>query len=611
MKRSACKRARRLIVQDWDQRISLEGGFQLEAHLAGCTACAALAARHAELDEAFARLPEPPVARIDLDAAIAAVRTQLPDTSVSPAERRHGPRLLGRPFGRPFLMAAIGGLAAAALVFVLSRPAATPELPDHERPDGGRDPVVSAEVGPRASGEELAVPTPVQLEVPAPPAADEFARLEQARAIFRAELLTAGELLAEPAGIVLLDEATRELRAAEWPLRSLAEGLLDDPEVAPAAVRYLGWRGNRRSATLLARRLDEPALAHTVVVALGQLGPHGFSGLGRALERETTRALALDALVRGGAVRELTRALRTDGSSTSEQRTELARALAVAGGLGELLELATHGAASEAEWLAGLDAVLDPAAELELLAERARDGSRAQLLLRGIAHGRVAALLPWVERQTVEREHAEEAFRTLSAVGGIEGARSWLRLAVADRVDKTALDVVAASLAVEQPYELKPLVAEVAAQGDYREGEELLSLLALAPPRAAVPSLVAYASTRSFPDDQRQWAVLTVAERGDITAQGELAALFAELDASDRLLAAAVLQTLYALGGEAAVWEATLDLGRNTREELVTLFVDNQHTARDRSPGRAVTLLELARRVGPALPDSRYRGTQP
>lgn len=122
MRPLSCRRARALVVASRDGGLRLEARLALDAHLADCQACRALDARDAALEEALARLEEPPVERLDLEAAVRAVRAGIAQRERRALERRR--RL--RPIAIAVALAA--GLALA-LALLRARPAAVREAP--------------------------------------------------------------------------------------------------------------------------------------------------------------------------------------------------------------------------------------------------------------------------------------------------------------------------------------------------------------------------------------------------------------------------------------------------------------------------------------------------
>jgi len=616
-----CRRARTIIARAVDDRWTLDERFALEEHVAHCTACERELERMRRVDEALQRRPEPPLDRLDVERAVAAIGARLAPREPRPASRERRPR---------------ARLTAAAVLLVVALGAAWLAL------DGPADPSDEA-ARPRTPAPDTVVEgdahpprdasAPPSERAPAVAPSDQVdpERLAAMRARIRERLAAIGAEL-EPAATSEAAEAfARRFETSVaawaddgWPIARLVTGALDDasPLVRRAAARFLGRRGDRLGLAALSRRLDESRDdAHDLSCALLDASTRGLDALPDLVERIeladwlATRApdparlaeLVGERLANGAGARFERawwralpklgnvgrRALVDVGARRPKRREAILAALerdpneaavrAVVGG-----ELARLGRSSP-DWAFTLCARLRPAAGAGWLADRLAAGSGGErelgLLLeldgpRALEHALElwdrGLLGPgaWPVELVQRLERAPDELADLAAE---RVAASWFDRTAARRVDALADFAIAAESPAAAPALLRcvrsPLVAE----------------------RVRVAAATALAE---LPHERLVSAVPSVTD--------ELVRIVRTLG-RDRADLAAVL--LVAIARDPDVARLRAALPRASDLQLTTLERD----LRSHDSGRrAAPLVRIARSIEPLLDDrSTSRRTQP
>jgi len=625
----SCRRARRALEARSDERLGLERGFELEAHLEGCPACRGYAASLERLDEALAGLSDPPLQRLDVEASVRAVRARLEAEAITAAA---GPRATGR---RPLRLA--GALAAAALVVLLGY-LATRE--DEGGPEEGlvqetrTEPEARPTPGPR---EELAPTEPREAEVAVEgrdddqpsddqPSDDQHRddgttgddsmeegpidedRLRSTRDEVARLLLEAAGGLADDspperveAFAQLFDLNSLSLRRAQWPVRRLVERLLEapDPRVGRAAARYLGLRGDRLSRSRLEQALERPELARAATLALRDAGPGGVDGLGRALHLADERDLALASLGQTGGP-EAARVLAAAAADT-DLALERGALLATLAGLGPaavepLLELGDAGHLATAELLERVGSIEGAGDRLLAGLEQRERRGRRELRLRCAAELAPLRTARWLEDRVHERELRTLVRRLLPRVPGVPAVASLLRLAEDTRLSSEDL-VAMTDSALEHDAGRFAEHARVLLQGGDQAGTTRLAELLVAvdsPLRLA--GLRALLPARHLPAPLDRDLVALIGAGGDAADVEPLLERFAELGEDERHLAASCLVALQSLGGQEAVERALDGVRGRTHSNILGLL-----RRRPAGSGTPPSLYKLARELKPFL----------
>jgi hypothetical protein len=596
---SSCRRVRLWILRAQDQRLPLERGFDLEVHLAVCPECQRLHAAAGELEEALASLGEPPAERLDLARSARAIRARIEEEVRASRSARRFRRV-----------SAIAGAAAAAVLvsafvawWLWPSAAATARRGD----------VLALETEPAAPA-DLTGPKepPVPRAEPRPdPDRLDPNRLETARARICEALLEAGReapagaASAGPALAARVDELSRPLAAAGWPVLRLVEAALEerDLDLARPAARYLGVAGDRLALQALRRALERRDLGAVVLLAFADAGEPGLEGLASALDHDHLRDRALRGILEHGgppAARALEGWLTAPRRSGTEPAQAAAvRALAWLGpdAVDGLLRLSARGGTLRN---AALDALASTAGARErVLAElRAPSGAFGlDLLLEACARLAIAEAWPRAEELAQERAHRGAALACLARLPGLDGLRSLLGLAASGRAP---LDEVRAALelALEPGGErLADLARERGAAADRAALRLLVDLLVSSGDARAAPALCELAFAVLLDPGERQWAALAVGEVGAARDAERLGESFGGLGRADKVLAAAVLISIQRLAGEAGVRRALADAAPGREASDPKLF----ELLRRRCAGGAVSLFKIARALEPWL----------
>jgi len=561
-----CREARAALDSALERELSLEARLRLEAHLAGCAACAQRAARARKLQELLEGPGDPVPVRADVEAAVRTVFARLERGEGAPV------RLPSAPRGRRFLVPL---LAVAALPVVLLARALAPRPP--------------------------ATPP----SAPPEPLAASWAEGEVEIAVRAALLENFGVAEPAPAALERFQERLREPARAGWPLRRFVEGLVERPDLATAeaALRGLGALADANALPTLERALARAELAPSAFAALEGLGPVSFAVLERALGEPALAAGALPVLCRLGGERAsaiLARAARAAGPQAQPSRATLLDALTTTGpaAVESLLALAleTRTPGEVSALLARLPRVSGAGPALVRALERVRgpEALHFQAVLALLPY----EALPWLEERCASHRERPDALAVLAAYPGTPPLEALLRLARGGRVPREELCATLSALLEREAGRAAAFSQALVARGEPLELHEWLTLvLEDAHPAAGAALVPLCASPRLAPED-REWAALGLLELGSAEDARELAAALPAGPRLERRLAAAVALALHAQLGPDGVraWLAAASPA-SLRRALESL----ESGARG---GAAVRLHRVARALEGALSES-------
>ena len=608
-----CRTARAYMLRAVDDELALERDLELRAHLTDCEVCRVHWERAAALEQALARLPDPPLDSLDVERAVAAVRARCAD---EPAPGALGPRRERSPSRRAAVAAALAlGLIGAAFFLARGRgPVA--ELPAQAVAPpaaGGPEPAVVA-LAPRGSEGPVDERAPRPSEVPAlaapgPVTEPEIGpasleRIEAARLRARRALTSVREAAAN-GGVAEIERGLEALAGEGWPVVRLVERFVDDPDpaLALAAVEYLGAKGDRLSARALARRLVSvvevgaaESLRPTLVRALSTAGEDGVAALGAAA-REPELAddvLAVCAAVGGklGArrAREVVESCEAAGREGGARRGLETLARLGEPGLEALVSLGTEGRLSGEPVLGALATARGGR---EWLAERIAGGPPPRevgFLLVAAGRSGVDAALPWIAARGREREHAAAASAALAELGSFEALARLFALHDAGHFVNGEAEAALERLEARRP---GALASYVEWQRDAPASEQLLECLLEVDAPWVGSGLAALARNPRLAEGARVWASLALGEVGAVDQLPVLGELVRRLGAGEERLAAACLLSIRALGGREALLELLVP---DARREWLALL-----EGRHRQRRLAAPLYKLARRIEPWL----------
>lgn len=658
-----CRDARRALERRIDERLALEVGFELDAHLEDCAACRERLQRGDALDEAIARMPEPPLERLDVEHSVSAIRARI--------EAERGAAASAPPRRAPLRRtaalkwAALAAAASLALAIMLSErdgagapdgsgassPAVAQQSPHDDGTNDAPTPVASAnEIQPsRGADSPQSTTTPAPVPSPSDPGAAapnatapgatapgatalrnpnpvDAERLERARGEVRGRLLAAAEGLgASPsddeitAFVVRFDAAASDLRSGDWPVLRLVERALRDGEadVAGPAARYLGRRGDRATWSRLEDALEREDLQFTVVDALADAGEDGLDGLASALRRPDVREAALLALRDAGSYAAAARiafALTEERAATLEgisleapesgtaANDDLLEALIAFDerAIGALIALGKDGALQLEELVAALERM--PAAP-EWLADALGGAGRRDdpdTLVRCATRLNPEAAAEWLVDHARDRRHGALVRSELPRVAGEPGVAALIALAKDQRTPGDTLDaLVGRSLEVDAQR-----FASHARLISMGHQVVLAELLIGAEDPLAIHGLRVLAQVAEMPEEIRRDVILAIGEVGDDSDVDLLLALFANLQEHQRMLAAGGLVALHALGGDSAVQRALEGAEERDLRNLLGLL-----RRRKAGSGTTSSLYKLARGLRPFL-SARDQATQ-
>jgi Putative zinc-finger len=647
-----CSQARRRILASRDARLSLAERLELDEHLQGCEACRALDLADASLDEALAALPEPPIERIDLDAAVRAVRARIDGAELERSAQHARRARLRRWVGWSVAAAAVaalagwlilgrGGSSTASrneLVESVPPPATSPVVPgsDVELDGAPEQPssVAQADIEsdpPRATRPDANPSEIAQLsESPAVDAEPEeppidVERHDRARAAVReafalavaARAGSAEESDVLAARLQTVEAPLKDIAADGWNVSVLAERVLADAdaEVAGLAARWLAQKGDRLSINKIGAVLTRPnapaALRRQATLALLDDGEPGIAALGPALADAELRALTLERLIARGSpasVEVMAKALaetRQDGAAAAD----LAHALARLGepGVDALLESVRHGGLVAESALSELRRTRGAPERLAVLLGERASARVIDARIEAAARLGLAEVLPLLRERALDRGHRNEALAQLSAFPSRGALAIVLELWSSSRFGEDELGATARSILERDPLEGLALVGELEQPMQEPTLHDLVDLLLATDSRSAAPSLARLVGSPWLPSDERQWAAVALAELGSAEEAQRLAETLRELQPEDQRLAAACALAIHALGGASALRETFGPADAPVAERLIALL---ERRPSDRNPAatisRAARLLEpwlesrtLARRTTP------------
>lgn len=602
----ACRSARRAILRRVDGDLPIEAELELDAHLAGCPACRRVEERAMRLEEALVRLPEPATARLDVEGAVRRIRARM--------EARDGAYEAAR--GRRVPIARLAAAAAAVLLLAALWHQGRAKEDDSPERDATTEVAGAVDVVPEpARSAESVAGGGSHAEKEGVPF--DRSRLEAAREEVRALLASSGEAL--PGGATReealafaerFDEGAARLRASEWPVRRIVEGMLesDDLAAARAAARYLGVRGDTRSrrALTLALSVETPAVVEAATRALGDLGADGLEGLRVALAEREVRALAIEQIITVGgaeAADALSETLIEEVEAKGGSLAPSEDLLAALQGLGEpavlpLLEIGERGWLERDEVLRALEGIDGAGLALERrLAEESR-GGQGELALACAARLAPDAALAWCLEHQDDPRRGQLALRHLPEVPGVEVVDALLALADRARLSGAELERLTARALERDAARFARRAEELVGERDDARATELAELLVAADAPGAGEALAVLASYERLEPALRQAAALAVGERGDASLLPRLTGLFATLGPGDRYLASACLISIRALGGEDACRGALEGVADRATENILSLLL-----RRRTSEGRNPSIYKLSRELKPILAD--------
>ena len=623
-----CRAARRRFDGALDGELALEERFRLEAHLAACPVCAQRFAELRRVEEAFQRLPEPPLERLDLDAAVDGVRAGLAAAARSAGAPEHVPPAAGpRPLHRPRHRARHRNRRVGSLVLLAAALAAALGLALElgSGRAGGPAETTGRDVAGRPAQDE-----PHREEAPAEAlpgstegstagsideSMDEATRLAALRERMREALAIAFAGVAPggpAAGPVARFEELLGDAGRGWSLRRNVEVLVLDPEplVARGALRYLGLRGDVLSRQALEPALAVPGLRASAVAALADLGPLGVPALARALQAEPLPAdavLALGRLARG--MPEAARALEDEvrRRASLARRDEAAQALLVEtlAGVGPravdgLLRLVRDVPQAAGELLSALALVPGGRGRiLELLERRVPAGER-DALLEGLAVLQPPEALPWLAEEAEDPRGRAGALRTLGSWADATVLPTLLALVADGRVPEEQVVAITRPVLSRDPAGAVRLAEATLAAEDEPAGQQLAQLLLAAAHPAGGEALAVLALGDLLVEGERVWCALAVGELGDPAGAARLAReLPGRLDADRRLLAACLV-SIHAVGGRAEARRLLERIHLGDADRLVAALEEQDQG----SLGLNQVARELARRLQPKEPRS-------
>lgn len=574
-----CREARSRILPAIDGSMRIERVFELEEHLRGCGECRARYEEARALDAALARLPEPPVDRIDVDRAVSGIRGAI-EREIAPVRR-----LPARRRASWWVAVGVGALAAAALLVFLLRARPTEE----------------------ARAPEVAVrplPPPPTLPVPEP---IDRARLERARDEVRC--LLASDPSPAPELARRFDDGARELIRAGWPILRLVEANLADPDplVARAAARYLGVRGDRLAMRALENSLANPTTCVDAALALCDAGDAGLDGLVPALREPRACALVVERLVERrnensarlleGAVRDAARVRDARGGSARLLAAIDALARLGPAGVPPLLRVGSDATLTRAEVvdaLARTDGAADAVAEFVITRPR---GIEADLALDAVAALQPARALPLLERRCLEeRELRPQALETIARYGGQPGLEILVRLAASGRIPRAEIEPPILETLAGDRDAGRAVVLDADRDGRRGEIAAFQRILSDSPGQGGAPALVALGGSKLLPSSDRRWCVLLAGETGLASDADLVADLFRRVRPSEKDIRAACLIAIRSLAGLEGLERFLESLPPRVAERVLALLAAQEAKERPAS-----TVSRLARELEDAL----------
>ncbi len=588
-----CRRAARWVEREHEGELALERRLALDAHLALCAPCRARAARARRLDEALARLPEPPLERLDVARRAAAIRAQL-ERDARPDERE-----AHRPLRR------MANAAALVLALVLGA-LAWRVADDEERVEPPAPPAAAV------ARDEASAPAPAPAPTPLDPI--DTQRLNDARDRAAAALVEHVAPLAraerdalEPA-LARFETAAAPLARDGWDLRQLALALLerDDPAVASAAARDRGLRGGRHALARLERALERESVAQSALLALADRGAEGADGLARALRDPSLAGAARARLVALGGS-SAARAFADAYAATSD--ADLLAALASLGDQGalSLVRLRASGALAAGELARACAEAPSLDEPLVRLFTQRLTPSERDALLEAVAARRPPDALAWIETLCRERPTRAAALDALASYEDVESLRVATRLFASDVASDDELAPRVARMVAAGPDRIVAYARELIDAGDGVRAEGLLELLVVAGRSAAVPALCLLAGSRVLDEQSARWAALAASELGEPSHAALLTGFLARFEHDDARVAAAHVIAIDRLAGEERALAALDPPDARSAERVRALLA----AARRKPSSTSSTVFALARELERQLDVTASRRSTP
>ena len=608
-----CRTARRRILRAVDQDLPLEERFRLDDHLAQCSACATEYQRALHLEEAFARMPDPPHARLDLERTVRSIRTSLENSppsgdnaTIVVAASSRAPSKTLRALA--VIMAVAGVVALWIVVGARPRDVAAPEVNGVDAPEN----IAIAPSPTRAREAESSVARPNGESDPV--AETDAASVErQLREHLVAAFADSTDLADIAHCVERFDRFAAPIR--RWPLARIAAPMLrsDDLRLARSAARFLGMRGDRISVSQLQAVLDRhssaarDSIAPVVVRALGDLGRDAVSALGHALSFPALEPAALAQLARIGGVEaarfiESSLARRADSPGSTGSTTPFARrrfeALAAIGtpAVASFLRLASDDNFEREQVLGWLDRVEGAGDEFARLM-RARAIDDPDLVFEIAARLQPVAVLPWLEERASEHRYRARALACLERWDDTVPIRTLLRLDAAGWVPDADIVSSLRAIADRDGERFTALARDLLAAADPIVVDRYLDLLIASEHRAAASALVELTLANVLSDEARQWAALAVGELGGPEDATLLLAGVDRFGANECRLLAACLISIHLHLGEGGTAAALAGFAPRSIDRVNNALQQAIESDRDetRFTGGAVELFRVAR----------------
>ncbi|MFT7668967.1 MAG: hypothetical protein ACI8X5_001667 [Planctomycetota bacterium] len=588
-----CRVARRAVLLQADDRLSLEREFDLEAHLEQCAACSSLKRNTDQVGDLLASLPSPALQGLNVEASVVAIRSALtPKTSGVDSPR---PSKLKPTF-------ALVAAAAAGIIAVFmsqSVPSQNEQTPA----------IASRSVGHSAPLEAIAPKTePAQEAETIDADRMQATRLSLRNLLIESYGSPAGEI-DRAAAIAFADRfeaASLDLRLSDWPVRRIVEGLLesDELETSRAAARYLGVRGDRNSHNRLLRALDKEPLARTVTLAFRDAEERGAQGLGQALALPAQRELALHSLLQlepslaattiGAAIRDE----RSNTDTTHSSSDDLLNSLADLGvpGFETLFDLCT------AELLTAQQVIElaqeTPAAADWSLGALSHTPRRNFLDLRlqlAASLAREDALEP-IATMLGQREQQSVAMRWLPLVPGSETVSILIEVGSHPHVSGEELLAMYRAALEADSLRFSIVAEDLLESGETASVVAFAELLVSTESPLALDAIIAMCRSQEISSDLRQELVLTIGALGDISHASALDHILTTLGPDDSHLAACCMVSLHQLKAKDELQFALADLDLRASQNIQHHLLRHDGGTRTRP-----AIYKIARELKPYL----------
>ncbi|HED66916.1 MAG TPA: hypothetical protein ENJ09_15340 [Planctomycetes bacterium] len=590
-----CSTARSRFESAIDDLLSLEEQLGLDAHLARCRACRAELRRLRVLEEHARGIEEPLITGSMIDASWARIEARLGAAGEEQDSEELGAGVI--PVRGGAARSRRGILAAAALLIGISAAGWALSLVFSRTPS--------------ADGAE-AVPVASSLDEGRP----EVSVLQAERGIADALL----EVFGDDSGSGTRDGTRERIDSfvalarpfADWSVDRIAASILSapDPELARAAARYLGARGDRASIPDLERAIEEGEIVAAAAEALGRIGPPAVPALGRRLAMRAGRSDVLDALATiadESAARAVSRSLLdvVDGPGGLPEAADFLDALAAMGdegllALARIAEDRSDDAGLRAEILARLEGMGVSGDAVEKVLRSRELAAHSDLALEFASRLPGEAALAFLADRVRESRTRPGALRVLTERPGPDTVVALLELDVAGVVPETDLRDAFRRLTVRSPERM-----ELAADRLVRERrgallERYLELLVAGRTPAAAGALVVLAGADLLPEESRQWAALHAGILGGEREALLLSGAARSMGAGERRLLAAHLVAIHRHLGASGV----TDTLRGRPAAIVTRVLDALDQAVDVPD--SVLLFRVARALNGAFSSSTY-----